>query len=172
MFIEDFSIRGLKTKIPTIVRKEAINPSKDRNSWSNFKTSISNHVPPWPTPGIALKANIMIAVPISIFFAFKSNSFDNLKSKNNIIAKEPINTISWEKPMFEVPIVNVKITKIIEPIIINKFGLVATGTLKIIWEAFLAPTPLARSNLYLFCRNKYAKKIPEIDITGTIKENK
>ena len=30
--IEDFSIKGLRTKIPRIVRKEAIKPSNDRNS--------------------------------------------------------------------------------------------------------------------------------------------
>ena len=30
--IEDFSIKGLSTKMPMIVRKEAIRPSSDRNS--------------------------------------------------------------------------------------------------------------------------------------------
>ena len=73
---------------------EAIRPSNDKNSWSKSKTSISNQLPPGPTPGIALKAKIAIAVPRSIFFALASSSFDNFISKSKIMANEPTNTIS------------------------------------------------------------------------------
>ena len=94
LVIEDFSIKGLRIKIPIMVKIEAINPSNDKNSWSKFKTSISNQLPPWPTPGIALKAKMAMAVPRSIFFALASSSLDNLISKNKIIANEPTKTIS------------------------------------------------------------------------------
>jgi hypothetical protein len=56
-----------------------------------------------------------------------SNSLDNLNNKNNIIEKDPKNTISCENFKLDVPIVNVKNTKIIEPIIINKFGFIISG---------------------------------------------
>ena len=130
--IDDFSIKGLKMKIPKIVRKDAINPSNERNSWSKFNTSISNQLPPWPTPGMALKTKIIIAVPNSIFFAFASNSLDNLKSNNNIIPNDPTKTISCENWILDVPTANVKKTKIIEPTMINTFGLVSSGLINII----------------------------------------
>ena len=170
LVIEDFSIKGLRIKIPIMVKIEAINPSNDKNSWSKPKTSISNQLPPWPTPGIALNMNIIIAVPSIIFFALASNSFDNLNSKNKIIMNEPIKTISCERAILEVPTIRINITKNIEPIIINKFGLVTSGILNIIFAAFTGLIPLLISNLYLFCWLKYDKNIPDTDIIGTIKE--
>jgi hypothetical protein len=60
---------------------------------------------------MALKAKMTIAVPSSIFLDSRSSSFDNLMSKNKIIPKDPIKTISWENSILDVPIVNVKKTK-------------------------------------------------------------
>ena len=72
-----------------------------------------------------------MAVPTNIFFALWSSSFDNLISKNKIIPKDPINTISCENWILEVPINNVKKTKIIEPTIISILGLVSSGIVNI-----------------------------------------
>tara|TARA_B000000565_G_scaffold200049_1_gene153738 strand:- start:78 stop:326 length:249 start_codon:yes stop_codon:yes gene_type:complete len=80
-----------------------------------------------------------------------SNSFDNLNSKNKIIINEPTKTISCERAILEVPTSRVNITKNIEPIMINKLGLVTSGILNIIFAAFTGLIPLLISNLYLFC---------------------
>ena len=79
-----------------------------------------------------------------------SNSLDNLNNKNNIIEKDPKNTISCENFKLDVPIVNVKNTKIIEPIIINKFGFIISGIGKTIFFAFSILTPFLIRDLYLF----------------------
>ena len=101
-----------------------------------------------------------------------STQKDLLTLFNKIIINEPTKTISCERAILEVPTSRVNITKNMEPIIINKLGLVTSGILNIIFAAFTGLIPLLISNLYLFCWLKYDKNIPDTDIIGTIKEYK
>ena len=122
--IELLTIKGLKIMMPSKVRQEARRESTEKNCSSNPKLSISNQVRPGPGPGIALKTNIIIAVPKIVSRIDSESSRINLAIRKNIILTDPMNTISCAYGRLNPPTLSVKITKTREPPSIHQSTLV------------------------------------------------
>ena len=129
MAIEFLAINGLKRTIPAKVRTDANKDNTEKNCSLNSKTSISNQVSPGPGPGIALKINIITAVPTMVNLKCSGSSLISLNIKNKIIITDPINTISCAKGTLKEPMLNVKTTKIRLPPKIHQFTFVFSPSL-------------------------------------------